>query len=58
MKEMNILIYILVLLIGASVGYFLGNPGLFGMIAGAIATTLIFYDLDRKKRSQTSDKIE
>ena len=55
---MNILIYVSVLLIGASVGYFLGNPGLFGMIAGAIATTLIFYDLNRKKGSQTGDKIE
>jgi hypothetical protein len=55
---MNILIYIIVLFIGASVGYFLGNPGILGMIAGAIAATLISYDLNSKKRSQTSDKIE
>ncbi|MDD1748854.1 MAG: hypothetical protein LUO89_03165 [Methanothrix sp.] len=55
---MNILTYIIVLFIGAAVGYFLGNPGIFGMIAGAIAATLIFYDINRKKRSQTSDKVE
>jgi len=57
-EEMNILIYITVLFIGAAVGYFLGNPGILGMIAGAIAATLIFFDLNSKKRSQTSDKIE
>jgi hypothetical protein len=55
---MNILIYIIVLFIGAAVGYFLGNPGILGMIAGAIAATLISYDLNSRKRSQTSDKIE
>jgi hypothetical protein len=55
---MNILIYITVLFIGAAVGYFLGNPGILGMIAGAIAATLIFYDLNRKSRTKTSDKIE
>lgn len=52
---MNILIYIIVLFIGASVGYFLGNPGILGMIAGAIAATLIFYDLNHKSRTKTSD---
>ena len=52
---MNILIYIIVLFIGAAVGYFLGNPGILGMIAGAIAATLIFYDLNRKSRTKTSD---
>jgi len=55
---MNILIYITVLLIGTAVGYFLGNPGILGMIAGAIAATLISFDINSKKRSQTSDKIE
>jgi small neutral amino acid transporter SnatA (MarC family) len=55
---MNILIYIIVLLIGASVGYFLGTPGVIGMIAGAIVATLISFDMNRKGRSQISDKIE
>ena len=55
---MNILIYIIVLLIGAAVGYFLGTPGIIGMMAGAIVATLIFFDMNRKDRPQTSDKIE
>jgi hypothetical protein len=55
---MKILTYIMVLFIGAAVGYFFGNPGIFGMIAGAIATTLIFFDINSKRQSQTSDKIE
>ena len=55
---MNILIYIIVLFIGASVGYFLGTPGVIGMIAGAIVATLIFFDMNRKGRSKITDKIE
>ena len=55
---MNILIYIIVLFIGAAVGYFLGTPGIIGMIAGAIVATMIFFDMNRKGRPQTSDKIE
>ena len=54
-KKMKILTCIIVLLIGAGVGYFLGNTGILGMIAGAIAATLIFYDLNRKSRTKTSD---
>jgi hypothetical protein len=55
---MNILTYISVLFIGATMRYILGNPGILGMIAGAIAVTLIFFDINRKKLSQTSDMIE
>jgi hypothetical protein len=47
-----------VLFIGASVGYFLGYSGILGMIAGAIAATLIFFDINRKKSSQMSNMIE
>jgi len=55
---MNILTYIIVLFIGASVGYFLGTPGIIGMIAGAIVATVIFFDMNRKGLPQMSDKIE
>ena len=58
LKRMNIFTYIIVLFIGASVGYFLGTPGVIGMIAGAIVATLISFDMNRKGRSQTSDKVE
>ncbi len=57
-KKMNVLIYVIVLLIGTSVGYFLGFPGVIGMIAGAITATLIFYDMNKRKRSRTSDEIK
>ena len=55
---MKILTCIIVLLIGAGVGYFLGNSGILGMIAGAIAATLIFFDINSKRQSQICDKIE
>jgi len=57
-KKMKILTCIIVLLIGAGVGYFLGNTGILGMIAGAIAATLIFFDINSKRQSQICDKIE
>ena len=55
---MNIFTCIIILSIGASVGYFLGTPGVIGMIAGAIAATLIFLDMNSKRRSQISDMIK
>jgi len=47
-----------VLFIGATVGYFLGTPGIIGMIAGAIVATVIFFDMNRKGLPSMSDKIE
>ncbi len=55
---MNTLTYIIVLFIGAAVGYFLGTPGIIGMIAGAIVATVIFFDMNRKDLPQMSDEIE
>lgn len=54
---MNIFVYITVLSIGAAVGYFLGLPGLIGMIAGAIAATLILYDMNARERSPMKDEV-
>ncbi len=56
--KLNILIYIIVLFMGSAVGFVLGIPGVIGMIAGAIAATLIFYDLNSRARSQTDDEIK